>query len=1087
MFVKREITIRFFATILVLLVLCPQVKSQESKIIKGKVSEKIGEEMLPLPGVTIAEFDANNRLVKGTITDANGNFILEVTNQNNTIQVSYIGYTSQEFKAGSISQNQEIVLQQGTSEIDEVVITAKSTGNTLTGIVDRDLTTSSTKIDMSEIKGKSGSSVESALQGQVSGLDIVAASGSAGSGANITIRGMGTLGNANPLIVVDGIPQEVVTDNFSFATANEQDLGQLLNIAPQDIQSVEVLKDAASTAVWGSKGASGVLLIETKKGTEGKIRFNYEYKLSMNTEPPSIPMLNGDEYITLQLEEHQNLYGVYDIPREIAYDRNYSNFYNYSQNTDWVKAISRNAFTDDHHFEISGGDRKALYYTSVNYRKENGTTINNSFRRFSIRANFEYNISNFLRLTTNFGYTNTFTEDNPVTAIWDSEAENWMTIRGLAYRKSPNMSIWEYDENGELTGDYFTPIESYQGAGNLYWNPVAVSNLGVNDDLSNTIDNNFKLDYNLNDWLKMVQTVAFSYANVKESEFLPSAAIGASWLDSRKNSSFENNKPSLTMLSRTQMFFSPFHGNRTHSLLSSVLWEMEQKQNEWMAVYGTRSPSSDILDPASGSPIEWMGSSKTLSRLFGGLVSVHYKYNDKYLFSLNMRADGNSAYSKQNRWGFFPSASVGWRFSEEDFLSPISFINDSKIRVSWGQSGKKVDRPYARFSIYTTDLFYMDEPAIHPINMELSNLKWETVTSWNIGLDLNLFNYFIEIHTDIYDKVTTDLLWNNYIIPSSTGYNGLTYFNGGELQNTGWEGFIRGYLVKREEFIFSMNFNISQNLNKFLKFPENFRKDRGSSIGNGVFPIKVEEGKPLGSFYGFRYLGVYPTDEDAYAVDANGNRLIDSEGEYISMTYQGLYNFQGGDAKYEDVNKDGKIDLLDVVYIGNASPNFIGGFGTSVRYRQITFDCQFHFRTGFDIVNKIAMNTQGMLNKDNQSRAVLRRWRRDGQDEPGMLPRAYLNHPSNNLGSNRYVEKGDFLRLNTLSLNYRLSPEIAGRLFLDGLEIGFISRKLFTLTNYSGVDPEIGRTTANPFWLGQDNARTPPPREYSIRISMYFM
>jgi len=1069
-----------------------QVFAQSSLTVRGNVSEMVNGKKSPMPGVTVAEFDVNNRLIKGSITDLNGNFVLKVSSQENKIQISFIGYETKTYKVSDIIENQSIILSQSTSEIEEVVVTARATGNTLTGVAERDMTSSSAKIDLSEMRDQSGASVESVLQGQVSGLDIIAASGNPGSGANIVIRGMGTLGNANPLIVVDGIAQNVSTEDFSFTTANQQDLGQLLSIAPQDILSVEVLKDAAATAVWGSKGANGVLIIETKKGSIGKMRLSYQYKLTANIEPPGIPMLNGDEYITMIQEEYQNRFGIFQLDRELQYDVNYSDFYNYSQNTDWVKAISRDAYTNDHYFELSGGDRKSLYFTSVNYQDQLGTTLNTSFKRFSVRANFDYKISDYLRLSTNFGYTNTFRENNPSTYLLEDEKDRQeearrMTIRGLAYRKAPHMSIWEYDENGELTGDYFTPIESFQGPGFIYWNPVAIANLGQADEKKNIIENNFKLNYIATDWLKFIQTVAFSFEDKQYMEFIPSSAVGSDWLNGIVNKQNESDQTFLTMMSRTQAFLSPFKGNRDHYFLTRLLWEMEQTKKDWLGASSSRSPSVLITDPAAGAPIGWIGSGPTFTKLYGALMGVSYKYKDRYLVNLNIRADGNSAYSKQNRWGLFPSVSFGWRFSEEPFLSSWDFLNDSKLRVSWGRAGKKIDdKPYSRFSTYVTNERYIEELAIIPINLELTNLKWETVSSWNVGADISMFKNRIQLNADIYNKITTNLLWPDYVIPRSTGYINMTYFNGGTLQNYGWEYFMNVFVVKKKDFDVSLNFNISQNLNKFLKLPDNFKKDIGSSIGNGIFPRKVEEGRPIGSYYGFEYQGVYSTDEDAYALDENGDFLLDANGDNILMSYQGTYLFRAGDAKYRDVNYDGKIDLLDVVYLGNSNPNYIGGFGSSAKYKNFRIGLQFHYRTGFDIVNRVAMNTQGMLGTDNQSLAVLKRWRREGQDEPGMLPRAYYNHPSNNLGSSRYVEKGDFLRLNSVSFSYKLEDKIAKRLNVNSLTVGFTGRKLFTYTGYSGVDPEIGNTSADPFWLGQDNARTPIPKEYSVRIEIRF-
>lgn len=1055
--------------------------AQEKAVIRGRVIEKSTE--LPLPGVTIIELDENNRVVKGAITDINGNYNIEVTDVSHDIQVSYIGYISQVFKIGN-RERINIELETERTQLDEVVIVAKTEGNSLTGVASRDQTGSSVKVDMADLSGQAGVSVASALQGQVSGLDIVSASGAPGSGSSIVIRGMGSIGNTNPLIVIDGIPQDVSSQSFDFSSADQYDLGQLLNIPPQDIKSVEVLKDAATTAVWGSKGANGVLVIETNKGVKGKIKFNYQYKLGANIEPPSIPMLNGDEYITLQREEWHNAYGIYEIPPEIAYDRNFSDYYNYTANTDWIGGITQNSFTNDHFFKISGGSANSRYYTSMNYYDEVGTTINTSFQRFSVRANFDYDISDKLRITTNLNYTNTYREDNPRTQL------NNMNVRQLSYIKAPNMSIWEHDENGILTGEYFTPIESYQGAGDLYLNPIAISNLGMNDVKGNTIENNFQLNYFIYNWLTFRESLSYSYSNNKSNSFIPSSAIGADWLDWQNNRSDERNNMNNRLLSRSQLFFFPFRGSKDHSMTSVLMWEMEEKSGENLILINQKSPSMYITDPARSSPNlpqGYVGSSSTKSRLFGALASINYKFKDRYLLTANLRADGSSRYGGNNQWGFFPSLSLGWRFSEESFFQPLNFLGESKLRFSWGQAGKGIDNAdYPTFSYYETSGQYIDEPVISPIQLQLNNLQWQTLTSWNGGIDINLFRERIYISADIYKKLTNSLLWQNYSIPGSSGYTSLKYYNGGELQNVGWEFYTRGTVIKRDKLDFSLNFNISQNINSFESFPDNFNLIQGSDIGNGIYPRKAEVGKPIGSFYGFRYLGVYASDEDAIARNKFGEILVDANGVPIPMTFNETYQFRGGDAIYEDRNYDGKIDILDVVYIGDSNPEVTGGFGSSLKYKQFSASVNFHYRLGFDIVNQVAIESEGMLGRNNQSTAVLNRWKRQGQDEEGILPRAYINHPCNNLGSDRYVERGDFLRLNSVNFNYRINRNIAERFKLSNLEIRAMIRNLITFTNYSGQDPEIGRVSTDPFFLGADRAQTPPPKIYSLAINMNF-
>jgi len=306
------------------------------------------------------------------------------------------------------------------------------------------------------------------------------------------------------------------------------------------------------------------------------------------------------------------------------------------------------------------------------------------------------------------------------------------------------------------------------------------------------------------------------------------------------------------------------------------------------------------------------------------------------------------------------------------------------------------------------------------------------------------------------------------------------------MTNYGWELMADGKAFMNKDWLLSFNFVISQNINSFSKLPENFNTERSTSIGNEQYPRRVVEGEPIGSFFGFRYLGVYARDEDVIARDAEGNTLYDAEGKIIPMKYTDSYVFKGGDPIYEDVNHDGKIDINDVVYIGDSNPNFIGGFGSVLKYKNWNFSMAFHYRLGFDIINGIAMQTQGMRNKDNQSKAVLNRWRVQGQEEEGLLPRAYMYHPASNLGSDRYVEKGDYLRLNNIKLSYMLSSKMCRKIGVRKANIAISARKLYTWTGYSGQDPEIGQNATDPFWIGVDYARTPPPKVLTVSIGVGF-
>jgi TonB-linked SusC/RagA family outer membrane protein len=1047
--------------------------TQEKSIVRGKIIDPA--EDITVIGANVIEYDENNRVVNGAISDVNGNFVLQMKDPAHTVKISMIGYETKEIEP-DFNEPMVIELMSSTVQFEEVVVTAQAKSNSsLTNIDDRDNASSTVKVELAEMRDAGVVSAADALQGKVTGLDIISASGDPGSGSQLVIRGLSSMGNNKPLIVIDGIPQNRVSSDFDLSSADQEDISNLINIALQDIKSIEILKDAASTAIYGSRGADGVLLIETHKGRLGKVQFDYQYKNSINFQPDPIPMLNGDEYVMLQLEEWHNSRGIFDIPPEIAYDRDYVDFYNYSANTDWLGAITQNSVTHDHYFSLNGGGEKTRYFTSFGYVSEGGTTINTSARRFSTRVNLDYFLSRKFVFTVQFNYTNNNIDGN---IRLKDEKDEWRNVRQMAYIKAPNMSIWEHDVNGNRTGEYFTPISSYQGSGDLYWNPVAIARLGKDDDITNNLENTFRIRYNLNDWITFRETVTLQFGGTKNNAYLPYNALGTDWLAWSVNRAEEGNSNYTNVRTETQLAFDSPFADETHVLSGAINWITQQRNSEWLSLQGNKLPSTDIQDPATDALINWIGNGSSETRELGALANVNYKLLDRYMIQTILRADAHSAFGSNYRWGLFKGLSVGWRFSSEPFMQNIPWLGESKLRVSWGVTGRQPGEAYARFATYnsTSTGNYLLYPAIVPQQAQLNNLRWESVSSYNAGAEFNLFNDRLYVEGDVYQKITDDVLFEDYKIPRSSGFQELDFFNGGQLENRGWELMMDWRIIRNDVWRWSVNFNTSQNINSFNIIPENFNTEQSTSIGNKEYPKRIVEGEPIGSFFGFKYKGVYPTDADAVARDADGNMLYDNDGNPLPMTYLGTYTFQGGDAIYEDINHDGKIDLNDVVYIGDSNPDFIGGFGSALRYKNLDFSFSFHYRLGFDIVNGVAMDTEGMTGRDNQSKAVLSRWRVQGQDEEGMLPRAYLNHPANNLGSDRYVEPGDFIRLNNVKVGYRLNQQLADRLNVRTITLAVTARKLYTFTRYSGQDPEIGQNAINPFWIGVDRANTPPPR-----------
>lgn len=430
-----------------------------------------------------------------------------------------------------------------------------------------------------------------------------------------------------------------------------------------------------------------------------------------------------------------------------------------------------------------------------------------------------------------------------------------------------------------------------------------------------------------------------------------------------------------------------------------------------------------------------------------------------------------------------------WRLGQEGFMQGISFLGRSDLSLSWGRTGniRNTIKAYSRHGIYNDGDSYLGETSIIPEQIQLDNLRWETKDEISSSLDLAFFkNNKVSLLIEYYNKTTTDVSWPNYTLPSSTGYSTLASYNGGEIRNVGFEiSSVIKDVVKTKDFSVMLRFNVNRNRNWFNALPENQAlESNGSSLENLKYPLKIQLGKPIGSFFGVRYLGVYSTDADAIAMNADGTAKVDASGNHIPMVFNNGKEFQGGDAKYEDINSDGVIDINDAVYLGDSNPKLMGGFGSTVRYKQFTLSAQFTFRYGYQIVNQIAMETESMNNRNNQSKATLYRWRKQGDDFEGMIPRAYENHTFNSLGSDRYVEDGSYLKLNSLSLSYTLNNDMKKKLGVSDLRLSANARKIYTWTDYTGQNPEITTKMEDQFWVETDTGQSPTPRVYSVTVSV---
>ncbi len=1073
---------------------------QQVVTVRGKVTDK--KDKLGVIGASVIEVDQNKRTITGVSTDINGNFALRVTNTKNHLIVSYIGYNT--FQAGVIGTRTTInvVLEPSSNSLQEVVLTGKKMVNNGTGlnIAERNSTIASATINAKVLEELAVSSIDQALAGRLSGVDFGTTSGDPGAGMSIRIRGTSSInGSAEPLIVLDGMPYETeIPSDFNFGTADDQGYAQLLNIAPSDIKDITVLKDAASTAVWGSRAANGVLLINTKRGDKGKPIISYNFKGTMARQPNPIPFLTGDQYSMLIPEAVMNSTGLpldflgnngqnkafqYD-PSDPFY------YYNYGNNTNWVDLITRTGYTHDHNISMSGGGEKARYYASVGYLGQTGTTLGTDLSRITTKINLDYIVSSKLRFKTDLTYTHVNNNLN-----YDK------SLRGTAINKMPNMAPFEYDEYGNMTAAYFSPLSNIQGTFSISdngeikgtYNPLAMANEGASHLIGERITPKFNLQYDISPVLFSTVDVQFDINNTKSKTFLPQVATGQPSTQTTVNRASDADGDSYNIQSKINLIYRPFLGEK-HNLQGLMSFQTDDTKSASYSLVTSNTASSALQDPSNPSVTNGVGlalkSSQSQSRSMGVLLQAQYELLDRYIINVNGRVDGNSKFSPDNRFGFFPGISTRWRLSGEPFMKKYTFIDDLSFRLSYGASGKAPGSNYGYFNNYTPfDWSYAGRAAVYPSNIELAMLKWETVVGRNLGFNLWLFNSRIRIDAEIYKNTTRNMFYNDLKIASTSGYSKID-MNIGTMNNNGWEIGINTTPLKTKKLSIGFDFNIARNINSIQSVSEFYPRESAAGLPKiGEYKSFLIEGNPFGSYYGFKYKGVYTDKEATIARDEKGNEIIGPNGQTIYMRYNYPtidYAFQPGDAIYEDVNHDGNIDEKDMVYLGNSVPKFTGGFGPNVTFNgNLKIQAFFSYRYGYDIVNKAKITTTNMYGVNNQSTAVLRRWRNPG--DVTDMPRALYGDGYNWLGSDRYVEDASFLRLSSVTVRYNLGQQLLKRLNVKSGSVYVTGQNLYTWTNYTGQDPDVTSSgSSSPFSYAQDNALTPPSKTFTLGVTVGF-
>ncbi|NJY62273.1 TonB-dependent receptor [Salinimicrobium sp. CDJ15-81-2] len=974
--------------------------------VQGQVLDDTG---LPLPGATILENGTSN----GVVTDFDGNFSIEVSSSSSMLSVSYVGYETKTVAASTDFLT--ITLTTDTAALDEVVVIGYGQSR------QRDLTGSVSSIDLDDIQSQPASNIGEALQGRAAGVQVIT-SGQPGNNPTIRIRGIGTIGNNDPLIVVDGVPLN----------------GGLNQVNMQDVASMQILKDASATAIYGSRGANGVVIITTKRGKAGVGQLTLDIFSGIQEPTNMIDVLNAQQFA--QLSNEMLAAGGFttnpDFADPIAL----------GAGTDWLDALFTTGFQNNVTLAYSNGNEDSNVYTSLNVFDQSGIIINNNYRRYIFQLNSDTDVNERLR----FG--------NSLKVNHDIKEQGEMNING-AILSLPTQPI--YRENGDFSGPIGQPIysgdvENPIGKATIVDNSTKGYNLQGNVfgelDLFKNFTYKSLFGAEANFWFGRTWSPAYSW----DTDIAPNAYL------------FESSNRSVTILWDNTLTYNKEFDNG--SSITAVVGTSAQ-ENEFKFLNGSvqNFPSESTQQINNGIELPTVNGSGSEWAIFSYFARVQFDYLDKYYLTGTVRRDGSSRFGAGNKYGTFPSASAAWRISDEDFLRDSNTINELKLRLGYGITGNQEIGNYAFASAYNTNLYNFNGnfvTAAVPTTLPNTNVQWESQKQYNIGLDATLFNRALDLKVDFYRKDTEDMLVPQSV-PVTSGYSDIyvPYINAGKIRNQGVEAILTTYNFAREDFSWSTDYVFTYNDNEVININSDTPLTTGG-IGLNYNLARIQPGYPINVFYGFVQDGIFQTQAeiDNAAVQSPGTNPATSTAP--------------GDIRFRDLNNDGRITDDDRTFIGNPNPDFTFSLNNTFRYKNFDLSVFFQGVYGNDIFNANRLYTESMSVTTNQSVAVLDRW--IGPGTSNTMPRAVFGDPNNNTRpSTRYIEDGSYLRLRNINLGYNLPVETFGNSAFSSAKIYLAGQNLFTISDYSGFDPEVGPN-------GIDNNIYPVTRNFTVGINLGF-
>jgi TonB-dependent starch-binding outer membrane protein SusC len=1000
----------------------------------------------------------------GTVSDRDGNFRLIVNEDVVTILISYIGYLTEELEVRAGSEL-NIQLVPGLEELQEIVVIGYGTQK------ERNITGSVAHMRAGDIREMAVTSLDQTMQGRLAGVVITQNSSAPGGSVTVRVRGA-TSGTSNePLYVIDGIP--IYNDNTLSAVISPGGGGQPQNILaslnPSDIENITVLKDASATSIYGSRGANGVVIIQTRRGKAGETSVNFETYQGMQQISRRYDLLNAREFAELSREAALNS-GLRVYLGDEPYFNEVPPFIDpgvverqLGSGTDWQGLLLQNAPVRNYQLSVTSGSEKGNYSFMAGYYDQEGIIRGSDFNRYSMRFNTNYSVSPRIL----FGSSVAITRNNSNLVPTDgAEATGAVIAPALSYLPVVNPRR----DDGSLT----VGVPGYFGALRNPLIPLEFNEMTTN---SNRVIGNVFTDLTILNNLIYKFNLGFDYNNNEGSLFAPTYTRDGFDLETTYRSRL-NNRENMWLLENTLNYNTQLASSHNLELLAG--YSAQEFHREWTYLLKrgfsniantTFQNARDVDGTTSGSFSEY-----ALISMFG---RVNYNFREKYLASFTLRRDGSSRFGRNNRYGTFPAFSLGWRLSDETFAENYLWLSNFMLRYSYGISGNQEIGNYAFLAQPATPevayAFSRDTPRMGtwPHSLPNESLAWEETAQGNIGTDISLMNNRIELNFDYYRKVTSGVLV--YLRPPVlAGFSGSHWENAGTVENKGFEALISGRILSRVNFRWLADFNFSVNKNSIISFPGG---DIGyileSSANGRLGQTYILNGSPLGNFYGYKTDGVFI---DQQAVDA-----------YVNENGRPVQPYaQPGDIRYVDVNGDGAITPDDRTIIGNAMPDFIMGFSNRISWRQLELSAFIYVQSGNDVFNITRYYLEGMHGDRNQTSAALNRWVSESEPGDGKTPRATKTDPNHNwrLWSDRWIEDASFIRLRNITLSYNLPGTITEKLNIGSCRLSLTGQNLMTLTRYSGFDPEVSSNAQSAYFHGYDLGAYPSARSILFTINL---